>query len=242
MGMLATDCEDFNSVPIRQNARISLVIFDCDGVLVDSESIACRVDAECLTEAGFPVTAAEMASRFVGMSAKYMLEVLAKQYQRQPAAGLNELRQARIMASFKTELQPIPGVGDVLAQLRAARCVASSSHPQRIAHSLELTGLRRFFGDHIFSSTMVARGKPAPDLFLYAAEQMNAAPAQCVVIEDSSFGVEGAKAAGMNVIGFVGGSHCLPGHAERLRAAGADIVIQSMAELPEIVPQCYTRA
>ncbi|HEX4055201.1 MAG TPA: HAD family hydrolase [Tepidisphaeraceae bacterium] len=218
----------------------SLVIFDCDGVLVDSEVIACRVDAECLTEAGFPVTTEEMATRFVGTSAKSMLEVLAAQYQRQPSAGLNELRQERIMAAFAAELRPIPGASDALARLRAARCVASSSHLQRIVYSLELTGLRSFFADHLFSSTMVSHGKPAPDLFLYAADRMKVEPAQCVVIEDSPSGVKGAKAAGMRVLGFVGGSHCRAGQAERLRAAGAEVVMRSMAELPDILPQCYT--
>jgi HAD superfamily hydrolase (TIGR01509 family) len=238
--MQATGCEDFNSSPGCQNGPVSLVIFDCDGVLVDSEVIACRVDAQCLTEAGFPVTAEELTTRFVGMSANSIMAVLAEKHGRKPLAGLDKVRQARVMAAFTAELRPMPGAREALDGLRAARCVASSSHPERIAHSLELTGLRSFFGDHLFSASMVARGKPAPDLFLFAAAQMKVDPARCVVIEDSPLGAEGAKAAGMRVLGFVGGSHCRPDHPERLRSAGAGVVMQSLADLPGILPECYT--
>jgi HAD superfamily hydrolase (TIGR01509 family) len=238
--MATTGCDNFKSAPIGQSGRISLVIFDCDGVLVDSEVIACREDAACLSEAGFPVTPEEMARRFVGTSAKSMLVTLSEQYQRQPRPGLNELRQARIVAAFEGELQPIPGIREALSQLHAKRCIASSSPLHRIVRSLELTGLRDYFADSLYSASMVSRGKPAPDLFLYAAAQMKIDPSECVVIEDSPSGVVGAVTAGMRVIGFVGGSHCGPGHAERLRAAGADVVISLMADLPKVLPDCYT--
>lgn len=240
--MATTGCDSSKSVEISRGGRISLVIFDCDGVLVDSEVIACREDAACLSDAGFPVTPEEMARRFVGTSAKSMLVTLSEQYRRQPQPGLNEVRQARIMAAFETELQPILGILEAVSQLRAKRCIASSSPLHRIVRSLELTGLRDYFGGSLYSASMVARGKPAPDLFLYAAAQMKVDPLECVVIEDSPSGVVGAKAAGMRVVGFVGGSHCGPGHAERLRAAGADIVISSMADLPKVLPECYTAA
>jgi len=113
--------------------------------------------------------------------------------------------------------------------------VASSSHPERIALALRTMGLDRFFGEHVFSATMVARGKPAPDLFLHAAAKMGAEPARCVVIEDSPAGVRAGKAAGMRVIGFTGGSHCRDGHYENLRSAGAEHVLSSMGELPTLL-------
>jgi HAD superfamily hydrolase (TIGR01509 family) len=216
------------------------VIFDCDGVLVDSEVIACREDAACLSEAGFPVTPEEMARRFVGTSAPSMLKTLAAQYKKEPAANLNELRQARIVAALETELRPIPGIREAVSRLCVKRCIASSSPVHRIVRSLELTGLREYFDGFVYSASMVARGKPAPDLFLHAAGQMNAQAAECVVIEDSPSGVVGAAAAGMRVVGFVGGSHCGPGQAERLRSAGAEVVISTMADLPTVLPGCYT--
>ena len=129
--------------------------------------------------------------------------------------------RVRVAAAFDAELAPIAGVEAALAALPYRRCVASSSAPERLRHSLSLTGLLHWFEPHVFSATQVARGKPAPDLFLFAAASMQAAPATCVVIEDSVPGVQAAVAAGMRVIGFTGGGHCRPGHAERLRAAGA---------------------
>jgi HAD superfamily hydrolase (TIGR01509 family) len=238
--MPTTGCDRADFAPLESGERISLVIFDCDGVLVDSEVIACREDAACLSEAGFPVTPEEMARHFVGTSATSMLKTLAEQYKREPAANLNELRQARIVAALETELRPIPGVREAVSQLCVKRCIASSSPVHRIVRSLELTGLPEYFEGSVYSASMVARGKPAPDLFLYAAAQMKVDPSECVVIEDSPSGVIGAVAAGMRVIGFVGGSHCGSGQAERLRAAGADVVFASMADLPKVLPGCYT--
>jgi HAD superfamily hydrolase (TIGR01509 family) len=123
----------------------------------------------------------------------------------------------------------------MLTALPQRRCVASSSAPERLRHSLSLTGLLRCFEPHVFSATEVARGKPAPDLFLFAAASMQVAPVGCVVIEDSVPGVQAAVAAGMRAIGFTGGGHCRPGHAERLRAAGAAAVTDAMAALPALV-------
>lgn len=216
-------------------AHIALVIFDCDGVLVDSEVIAQRVDAQCLTEAGFPVTPDEVCRRFAGKSASAIANELAAQYGRHPAPDLDDIRRAMVMAALRKELRPMPGVAEALAEIQLPRCVASSSHPERIALALRTVGLHGFFGDHIFSATMVKRGKPAPDLFLYAAEKMGTDPARCLVVEDSHFGVEAAKAARMRVVGFVGGAHCRAGHSEKLLSAGAEQVLKSMAELPPIL-------
>jgi HAD superfamily hydrolase (TIGR01509 family) len=137
----------------------------------------------------------------------------------------------RTLEAFDRELQPIPGIAELLANLPDRKCVASSSEPTRIRHSLSLAGILHHFEPHIFSATQVKRGKPAPDLFLFAAASMGAAPARCLVIEDSVAGVTAARAAGMTVLGFTGGSHCLDGHADKLRMAGAAAVCASMTDL-----------
>jgi HAD superfamily hydrolase (TIGR01509 family) len=139
-----------------------------------------------------------------------------------------------LFARFETDLKPVEGVREAILALPQPRCVASSSMPERIALSLRVAGLSDLF-DHIFSATEVPRGKPAPDLFLHAATRMGARPEDCLVIEDSAAGVKAAIAAGMRVIGFTGGSHCGPAHADRLRRAGAPVVIDWMADLPGVV-------
>jgi HAD superfamily hydrolase (TIGR01509 family) len=215
--------------------RPSLVIFDCDGVLIDSETIACRVDAECLTEIGFPTTAAFIQEHFVGVSSRAMFEQLEKTHGRSLPEGFADMLKQRLHAAFDTELEPIAGVADLLPCIGIKVCVASSSHPERLRHTLGLTGLWPHFDPNVFSATMVRNGKPAPDLFLHAADRMGAAPCDCVVVEDSRAGVSAGRAAGMRVLGFTGGSHCKPDHGARLRAAGADAVFDDMRQLPELL-------
>ena len=213
----------------------SLVIFDCDGVLVDSETIACRVDAQCLTEIGFPTTADYIQEHFVGVSSRTMFEQLEKTHGRKLPADFAEKLRQRLNSAFERELEPIAGVADLLPRIGVKVCVASSSQPERLRHTLGLTGLWPHFDPHVFSATMVANGKPAPDLFLYAADRMRTPPRGCVVVEDSQAGVAAGVAAGMRVLGFVGGSHCTDGHAGRLRAAGAHAVFDDMHQLPELL-------
>jgi HAD superfamily hydrolase (TIGR01509 family) len=211
-----------------------LLIFDCDGVLVDSEPLSCALDAELLTQCGVPYTAAEVARDFTGVSLKDQIaRIEAERGVRLPDDFRERLNQA-LFARFETELKPVEGVRDAILALPLPRCVASSSAPERIALSLRVTGLAYLF-DHVFSSTQVARGKPAPDLFLHAASRMNARPEDCLVIEDSTAGVQAAVAAGMRVIGFTGGGHCGPDHADKLRQAGATMIVARMAELPAAV-------
>ncbi len=211
------------------------LIFDCDGVLVDSEIIAARVAAECFTAAGAAITAEEMIERFTGMTATKVTErVFAERGVPEPPDATVVRREA-IMAALETEVTAIPGVDAVLSTLGMKKCVASSSHPDRIALTLRVAGLEHHFGDAVFSAFQVEHGKPAPDLFLLAAEEMEVDPGDCVVIEDSVSGVTAGKAAGMRVIGFVGGGHCLPDLGDRLRAAGAEIVIDDMRELPAVL-------
>jgi HAD superfamily hydrolase (TIGR01509 family) len=210
-----------------------MIIFDCDGVLVDSEPIAAAVAAEALTRAGFAFTPDLVARQFTGMSDADMLAAVEAAAGRQLppdfAAALLSATNKRLQA----ELRPMPHAAEMLARLDRARCVASSSGLERVRLSLEVTGLIAFFAPHLYSASEVARGKPAPDLFLYAAENVGVAPSECVVVEDSESGVAAALAAGMTPIGFAGGSHVDAGSAPALLAAGARAVVTDLRDLPE---------
>ncbi len=214
-----------------------LVIFDCDGVLVDSEALACVVHAEVLTEYGYAITAEQVHERFLGRSAREArLEVEGELGRVLPDTYTAHLR-ATIDRVFGEKLTPVPHIAETLGKLSQRICVASSGTPTRIRSSLGTTGLTDFFAPHLFSAMQVERGKPAPDLFLFAAAKMTTPPARCLVIEDSVPGVTGAAAAGMTVIGFTGGSHCRPGDADRLRMAGAAAVFNDMRALPALIAQ-----
>jgi HAD superfamily hydrolase (TIGR01509 family) len=209
---------------------LDLIIFDCDGVLVDSEVLSCRCLAEALEGCGIALEFAEALELFLGRSTSVVLQHYAGQGRALPDSFVSDLK-ARTRESFRISLQPIPGIASLLAELKTSHCVASSSDLDRVSFSLARTGLSRYFDGHIFTSEMVARGKPAPDLFLYAADKMRAEPAKTLVIEDSVSGVAAAKAAGMQVWGFVGGSHyeSRDGRAI-LSAAGASRVFDRMAD------------
>ena len=213
---------------------MTLLIFDCDGVLVDSEPLACAVDAEILTGLGFPYTPAAIASRFVGTSLTDMIRRIEAEHGRPLPADFGEQVSRTLLARFERDLKPLSAVREAILALPYPRCVASSSTPDRIALSLRVTGLGDLF-ERVFSSVEVQHGKPAPDLFLHAAAQMNASADHCVVIEDSLAGVQGARAAGMRVIGFTGGGHCGPTHAEALKDAGATATVAHMRDLPAVV-------
>jgi HAD superfamily hydrolase (TIGR01509 family) len=209
-----------------------LTIFDCDGVLVDSEVIACRICALSLAELGIITTAEEIADRYIGSSARAMIADLEILHGQPLPVDFYDTLRDRIEAAFESDALRIDGVDAVLASHLGKICVASGSTPERVRHCLTLVGLLDYFDPHIFSATQVARAKPAPDLFLYASQQMDADARDCLVIEDSVLGVTAAIAAGMRVIGFIGASHCRPGHADRLLAAGASAIFQHMRELP----------
>jgi HAD superfamily hydrolase (TIGR01509 family) len=210
--------------------RPELIIFDCDGVLVDSEVLSCRCLSEALAAHGIRLEVAEALDLFLGRSTAAVLQHYSGQGRKLPESFPADLK-ARVRRSFQSSLQPIPGVGSLLSSLATPHCVASSSDLDRVSLSLARTGLAFHFGDRLYTSQMVARGKPAPDLFLHAADKMQTAPAKTLVIEDSVSGVAAAKAAGMEVWGFVGGSHyeSRDGRAT-LRAAGADRVFDRMAD------------
>lgn len=210
------------------------MIFDCDGVLVDSEILACDVQARAFTSYGFPMTGADVSRRFLGMSARDMRAEVEIDLGR-PIPDDHETRcGAELFGLFRQHLMPVEGIGSVVASVRDAghaRCVASSSSPERIAIALEVVGLHDLFGPHVFSSTLVPLGKPAPDLFLHSAEAMGFRPEQCIVVEDSVNGIKAARSAGMRSLGFLGGGHCQPGHAEDLTRAGADRICRDAVEL-----------
>jgi HAD superfamily hydrolase (TIGR01509 family) len=213
----------------------ALVIFDCDGVLVDSELIACRTDAECLSEIGFSVSADEIAERYVGVSASTMFSDIEARFGRKLPPDFGHLLRERINAVFETELKAVKGIESALDRVPCPKCVASSSDPARIERSLSLTGLLPRFHPYLFSATEVTHGKPAPDLFLHAANRMGADNHACVVVEDSVAGARAGVAAGMRVIGFIGGSHCRPAHEAALRDAGAVAVCVRAGELPNAI-------
>lgn len=207
-----------------------LVIFDCDGVLVDSELLSCQCLSEVLGRCGIALSEDEVVEQFLGRSVAAVLRHYEDDCRLVPQAFIDELK-TRVRETFEGSLQPIPGVGSLLSGLQIPFCVASSSDMDRVTLSLALTGLAPHFGKRLFTSQMVARGKPAPDLFLYAAEQMQATPMRTLVIEDSVSGVTAARAAGMMVWGFVGGSHYHSRDGRSiLRDAGADRVFDRMAD------------
>ena len=202
-------------------SRPNLVIFDCDGVLVDSEPLAARAYERVYEKHGMRGVGADIISQCIGMKqADILVRIRELTGHRFPEASTGDI-WAETKALFTEELKPTDGVALFLHDLRTSRCVASSSSVERIEHSLEITGLKSFFGEAVFSSSMVARGKPAPDLFLFAASRMAIDPADCIVIEDSPLGVEGAVAAGMTALGYTGGGHSYAGHGEKLLARGA---------------------
>jgi len=210
--------------------RPDLVIFDCDGVLVDSEMLSCRCLTEALATHGISLDLEQALDLFLGRSTSAVFEhyqALGHTIPEQFSADLG----AGVRTAFVAALRPIEGVDSVLKELQIPHCVASSSDIARVSLSLSLTGLARYFGSRLYTSQMVKRGKPAPDLFLHAAEQMRAEPRRTLVIEDSVSGVTAGKAAGMTVWGFVGGSHyrSRDGHAILLEA-GADRVFERMAD------------
>ena len=214
---------------------VDLVIFDCDGVLVDSEVISCRAHAETLTRHGYPITSEQVLHRFLGVSDREArLAVETELGRKLPDDFESQMKQAALEL-YKDHLRLIPHVAETVAALSLPKCVASSGTPEKIRHGLTCAGLHDHLAPHLFSAVQVKRGKPAPDLFLFAAEQMKVPPGRCIVIEDSVPGVTGARAAGMTVLGFHGGSHCTPAHAAMLKAAGAHETFGDMRQLPALI-------
>jgi HAD superfamily hydrolase (TIGR01509 family) len=214
----------------------ALVIFDCDGVLVDSEPISLRLLLETLASAGLHLSPAEADALFLGRSLASTRETVAREYGVAVTdAALNAMRRA-LYDAFRAELAPIPHIAETLDALPCPYCVASSSQPERVELSLTVTGLWPRFAGRAFSATMVAHGKPAPDLFLFAAETLGYPPAACLVVEDSPAGIRAAKAAGMKVVAFTGGSHAATdAHRAQVARLAPDAIIADMRALPALV-------
>jgi HAD superfamily hydrolase (TIGR01509 family) len=209
---------------------IQLVIFDCDGVLVDSERLAVRIDVQVLAKLGWPLSEREVIDRFVGRSHEFMVAAIEAQLGHPlPDDWENDCHHL-YREAFAAELAPVDGVVEALDQITLPTCVASSGSHEKMRYTLGLTGLYDRFAGRIFSASEVARGKPAPDFFLHAAERMGVEPGACAVVEDSRHGVEAARAAGMFAFGFAGGVTS----AEHLRGPGT-LVFSDMRELPGLL-------
>jgi HAD superfamily hydrolase (TIGR01509 family) len=209
-----------------------LLIFDCDGVLVDSDRISLRIQAERITALGLPMTYDDCVREFLGLGMPTTLRMLEERLGRPLPEGWAKKLEAEVEEAFRRELRPVPGIVDALDRITLPTCVASSSGHAKLMMTLGLTGLYERFAGRIFSAEEVARGKPDPDLFFYAAERMGVVPERCIVIEDSPFGVAAAVAAGMSALGYAAADQ--PRLLGGLFEAGA-VVFTSMDDLPGLI-------
>jgi HAD superfamily hydrolase (TIGR01509 family) len=212
-----------------------LIIYDFDGVIAESEVLANSVLAEIVTELGVPTTLQDSYRLYMGKRFADVISAVEACVGCTLPTTFSSEYQARTLRRFREELQLVNGVREYIdAFAHVPRCIASSSSPDRLAVCLEVLGLQSEFGAHVFSASAVARGKPHPDIFLHAAQQMGVDPSNSVVLEDNPSGVEAAIAAGMTVIGVLAASHIQPDHRERLRAAGAEHIAHSFVEAEAI--------
>tara|TARA_R110002096_G_scaffold70465_13_gene169005 strand:+ start:2933 stop:3601 length:669 start_codon:yes stop_codon:yes gene_type:complete len=214
-----------------------LVIFDCDGVLIDSEIISARMLIEQLAKLGVTVDLDYVAKNFLGRSYPTVMETIRQEFKLYLPPEFEDQYRARLLKAFETGLTVMPGVSDVIRSLAVPFCIATSSSPARVAKSLQMVGLGDLVGPTLFTSSMVARGKPAPDLFLYAAEKMGMAPARCLVIEDSLTGIRAGIAAGMTVWRFTGGSHLMGRVLKQPEDATAARLFASFDRFFQIAPE-----
>lgn len=205
------------------------IIFDCDGILVDSEQITFSVLAAMSKEAGLSLSEAELEANFLGKSLNSIIAFIEQATGKSLVNNFESEFRERTFTKFKTDLQPVDGTTELLERLTLPICVASSGPPQKIRMNLELTGLDHYFGDHIFSCYDLKRWKPDPAIFLHAADIMGFLPQECVVIEDSPTGVQGAVAGGFRTYGLARHDN-----DQRLAAAGA-VVFQHMGELIDLL-------
>jgi len=209
-----------------------LLIFDCDGVLVDSDRISLRIQAEWISGLGLPTTYEDCVRDFLGLGMPATLRQVEERLGRPIPEGWEEELEAAVEEAFRRELEPVPGIVEALDRITMTTCVASSGSHEKMMLTLGLTGLYERFAGRIFSADEVERGKPDPDLFFFAAERMGVVPERCIVVEDSPWGVAGAVAAGMSVLGYAADTE--PRTLGGLFDAGA-IVFTEMAELPGLI-------
>jgi HAD superfamily hydrolase (TIGR01509 family) len=214
----------------------SAIIFDFDGVIADSEVLANAVLAECVTELGVPTTVEDSYRDYMGKRFHEVVAAILKAVGRRIPQSFGELWQARTLSRFRRDLAPIAGVREFIAEFAAVpRCIASSSTPQRLAVSLEILEMTELFEGRVFSALNVARGKPHPDIFLYAATEIAVSPRECIIIEDSASGVIAGREAGSTVIGLLAAGHIRDGHGARLKDAGAHYLAGNYVEVGRIV-------
>jgi HAD superfamily hydrolase (TIGR01509 family) len=204
------------------------VIFDCDGVLVDSDRISLRIQAEQISALGLEMSYEDCVREFLGLGMEATLEILARRLGRPVPKGWETELDAAVREGFRRELRPVPGVVEALEKIGLPTCVASSGSHEKMRFTLGLTGLWHRFAGRIFSTDEVQRGKPAPDLFIHAASRMSTPPEECIVVEDSPFGVAGAKAAGMSTLGFAATTPLAS-------LDDADAVFTAMEDLPGLI-------
>jgi HAD superfamily hydrolase (TIGR01509 family) len=205
-------------------------------VLADSEVLSNSVLAEIVTELGVPTTVDEAYRTYMGKRLDEVVETIERVIGHKLPDDFADGYQARTFAAFRTRLKPVDGAREFVETWRGLpSCIASSSSPERLALSLEVLEMAALFEGRVFSASNVAHGKPHPDIFLHAADQLGVSPADCIVIEDSVGGVTAARAAGCTAIGFTAAGHIQPGHDGRLRHAGAQHVVTSFAELDRII-------
>lgn len=214
-----------------------LIIFDCDGVLIDSEILSAEVDSAILRDIGYEIEPLELAHRFAGLTTETIFKRVGEEMGREVPEAMIDRAKHETDQKLLREVKPIAGVHEMLDQLDDARCICSNSRSERLRLSLGKAGLWDRFRPYIFSAQDIGerRGKPAPDVFLHAATAFETDPAEAIVVEDSVAGVTGAVAAGMRVIGFTGASHSWPGHGEALMDAGALTIVKRLVEVPPTV-------
>ncbi|HEX3804911.1 MAG TPA: HAD-IA family hydrolase [Solirubrobacteraceae bacterium] len=209
---------------------VELVIFDCDGILVDSERLSVDISVQVLNDFGLYLTRAQVIERFVGATDGLIEATIERQTGRQLTEAEHAGMRSRYRDAYEQRLKPVRGVTEMLPAIRHPMCVASGSRPDVLRRKLEICGLLPYFDGRLFSASQVAAGKPAPDVFLLAAAAMGASPKRCVAVEDSVYGVAAARAAGMRALAYGGGLIA----AEAL--AGPDTVIfEEMDQLPSLI-------
>lgn len=226
---------DITSAGLDALENIALIIFDCDGVLIDSEPIASRTLAEMLRNAGMSITDEEAHVRFTGHSEPSIRRICAEELGMIDIDAHFSAWHTRLYEEFGCSLTSMPGIDAVVKSVRRPKCVASNSSIERLKSSLGKLDLWEHFHPAVFSAQMVARPKPAPDLLLHCAEQFHVKPEHCVMIDDSSHGVLAANAAGMTAIGFVDPADPRSDRASLLKASGAAFVVNGAAELPAAI-------
>ncbi len=214
---------------------IQHIIFDCDGVLIDSEAISMRIDHELLAENDVFLTEAELHQRFVGTTFEGMVLEIESQYGISLPGNLSQLKDVRMLAQYRTQLRAITGVEQVLKDLQLPCSIGTNGPRSRALEALKITGLDKYFGTKLTTFEDVANGKPAPDVYLLAAKRAGLSPEQCIVVEDSTTGVKAGVAAGCIVLGFTGSHQLREDHGVELLRLGARQIFSDMTQLLDII-------